>query len=151
MQTTSAARLTLLSITMLSAALVAAGCGVSGPGSTGATPSPDGRATTAPIGTPPSGTPVDGAVPAPILEAVITRTAAAAAVDPNSVTVVRAEPARWSDGSRGCPQPGVMYTQAIVDGYWIVLDAAGEEYDFRVSLDGDARRCEGLKPPGAGG
>ena len=26
----------------------------------------------------------------------------------------------------------MMYTQVLVNGYWVVIDAAGQNYDFRV-------------------
>ena len=35
------------------------------------------------------------------------------------------EPVTWADGSLGCPEPGMMYTQALVRGYRIRVDAAG--------------------------
>jgi hypothetical protein len=29
----------------------------------------------------------------------------------------------WNDGSLGCPEPGMMYTQALVNGYWLIIEA----------------------------
>jgi type III secretory pathway component EscV len=46
------------------------------------------------------------------------------------IQVVKAEAVQWSDGSMGCPQPGMMYTQALVPGYQIILSVAGQEYDY---------------------
>jgi len=40
----------------------------------------------------------------------------------------------------------MMYTQALVNGYWIVIEAAGKQYDFRVGSGGSFRLC----PPGQG-
>jgi hypothetical protein len=60
--------------------------------------------------------------------------------------MVRAESAVWNDGALGCPEPGMMYTQALVNGYWVVIDAAGQNYDFRVDSGGNFRLC----PPGQG-
>ena len=40
----------------------------------------------------------------------------------------------------------MMYTQALVKGYWVVIDAAGQKYDFRVGSGGNFRLC----PPGQG-
>ena len=56
--------------------------------------------------------------------------------------MVRAESAVWNDRSLGYPEPGMMYTQALVNGYWVMIDAAGQNCDFRV----DFRLC----PPGQG-
>jgi hypothetical protein len=47
------------------------------------------------------------------------------------VTVISAEAVTFPDGSLGCPEPGMAYTQALVDGYKIVAEAGGKTYDFR--------------------
>lgn len=91
-----------------------------------------------------------GAVPADVLDDVVTAAAAEAGVDPADVTLVSAEPVTWGDGSLGCPQPGMMYTQALVDGYQVVVKAGGEELDYRVG-NGQVRLCEGFQPGGSGG
>lgn len=46
------------------------------------------------------------------------------------ITVVSVEEVEWSDGSIGCPQPGMSYTQAIVNGTKIVLEYDGVTYDY---------------------
>lgn len=50
-------------------------------------------------------------------------------VGPEEIEVIRFEEITWSDGSLGCPQPGMSYTQALVDGYRAVLG-----HDDRVYL-----------------
>jgi len=87
-----------------------------------------------------------GEVPQAILEAILKEVAALARVGPEQVAIARAESVVWSDGSLGCPEPGMMYTQALVNGYWVVIDAAGQRYDFRVDSRGNFRLC----PPGQG-
>lgn len=62
--------------------------------------------------------------------AAVTDAAARAGVDPDAITVLVAERVEWSDGSLGCPEPGMMYTQAIVPGYRVVLDAAGDQLHY---------------------
>ncbi len=54
-----------------------------------------------------------------------------AGVPVEQVVVVSAEAVTFPDGSLGCPQPGMVYTQALVDGYKIVAEAGGKTYDFR--------------------
>ena len=49
----------------------------------------------------------------------------------SSFEVVRAEETIWPDGALGCPRPGMVYTQAAVPGYHIVLEHDGREYDYR--------------------
>lgn len=60
-----------------------------------------------------------------------------------NLTLVRAEPVIWPDGSLGCPQPGVFYTQALVEGMWVVYDAGGALFDYRVDQRGRFFLCEG--------
>ena len=76
-----------------------------------------------------------------ILEPILKEAAALAKVDRKQLVIVRAESVVWNDGSLGCPEPGMMYTQALVNGYWIVIEAAGQKYDFRVGRGGNFRLC----------
>lgn len=57
-----------------------------------------------------------------------------------------AEQVEWPDGSLGCPQPGMEYTQAIVPGYRIEVAVHGEVMDYRASNDGFVVRCESRRP-----
>jgi hypothetical protein len=81
-----------------------------------------------------------------ILDPILKEAAALAKVTRDELVIVRAESVVWNDGSLGCPEPGMMYTQAQVNGYWIVIEAAGQRYDFRVGSGGGFRLC----PPGQG-
>jgi hypothetical protein len=42
----------------------------------------------------------------------------------------------WSDGSLGCPEDGMMYTQALVPGYLLTLEIAGQRVAYH-GADGD--------------
>jgi hypothetical protein len=132
------------------AALVLALAGCS---SAGTSPGPSGTLRVSPLPDP-SGSPVAspdaGAVPQEILDLALADAAALTEIEPAQITVVRAERATWNDGARGCPELGVMYTQAIIDGYWVVLDADGTEVDYRFSDDGNLRRCDRSGPVGPG-
>ena len=72
-------------------------------------------------------------------------------VDFDEIQVVVNEPVTWRDGSLGCPEPGKMYTQALVDGYRIVLRAAGEEVAYHGSTGRPPFRCDHPDPNGATG
>lgn len=48
----------------------------------------------------------------------------------DQISLVEVQEVTWSDSSLGCPQPGMMYTQALVDGYLIRLRAAGKIYEY---------------------
>jgi hypothetical protein len=90
--------------------------------------------------------PMKGQVPQAILDPILKEAAALAKVDREQLVIVRAESVIWSDGSLGCPEPGMMYTQALVNGYWVAIEAEGQTYDFRVGSGGSFRLC----PPGQG-
>jgi hypothetical protein len=92
--------------------------------------------------TPPREMPtVQGKVPQGILDAILKEAATLAKVSSEKLVIVRAQPVTWSDGSLGCPEPGAMYTQALINGYWVVIDAVGKTYDFRVDNAGRFRLC----------
>jgi hypothetical protein len=82
-----------------------------------------------------------------MIEQVIAEAASGAGVDPSAVRVVTAEAVTWSDGSLGCPEPGMMYTQALVPGYRVVVEVDGEERHFHASQSGDFAFCEDPQPP----
>jgi hypothetical protein len=78
-------------------------------------------------------------------------------VDRAAIEVMVAEPVTWPDGSLGCPQPGRLYTQALVDGYRVVLRAGDRVYDYHAGSDGVPFLCpspdegpgrEFVPPPG---
>jgi hypothetical protein len=47
----------------------------------------------------------------------------------------------WRDGSLGCPQPDMMYTQALVDGYLIQLSAGSRLYNYHGANGRDPFLC----------
>lgn len=53
----------------------------------------------------------------------------------DQIEVVKVEAVMWSDGSLGCPKPGMNYTQAIVPGFQITLSAGGQEYDYHADQE----------------
>jgi hypothetical protein len=97
---------------------------------------------------PPSDAPVTGEVPAEVLADIVADAAERTATDPDAVEVIEAEAVTWNDGSLGCPEPGMFYTQALVDGYQVILRAGSDELDYRVSAAGGFRVCEGGRPSG---
>ena len=66
------------------------------------------------------------------------------AVLPEAFETVSAESVTWSDGSLGCPQPDVVYTQALVPGYRVRLRGPDGEMDYHASARGALVLC----PPG---
>ena len=108
----------ILSLTLLAAAWVVGGCSAA---SSSVQPSQ------APGGSP-SG---NFALPTSVIEPVVADVAKLAGVPADQVTVISAEAVTFPDGSLGCPQPGMAYTQALVDGFKIVAEAGGKTYDYR--------------------
>lgn len=57
-------------------------------------------------------------------------------------TLVSSERIEFSDGSLGCPSPGTSYTQAIVDGYRVIVRADDRTFDYRFGTGDEPRLCE---------
>ncbi len=68
----------------------------------------------------------------------------------DAISVVLMEDVTWSDGSLGCPEPGMSYTQALVDGYRIVLEANGTEFHYHAAGGDDPFYCANPSRPAAG-
>lgn len=86
-------------------------------------------------------------LPAGMLNEMVADAAARAGTGPEEVKLVLAESVTWSDGSIGCPEAGMMYTQALVPGYRVVLEVDGQQLNFHAAESGDFRFCESPQPP----
>lgn len=105
---------------------------------------------TAPDGALPTG-PVDPAVEARAdVQAAIAAEAERAEVEPEAVTVAGYADVTWTDGSLGCPQPGMMYTQALVPGHQLVLEVDGTLASYHAAEGKPFRYCENPVPPAPG-
>jgi len=70
------------------------------------------------------------------------------------VVVLSVEEVTWRDGSIGCPQPDMRYTQALVNGTRIRLSIAGVVFEYHSAENGEPFYCANPDeplPPGAGG
>ena len=85
-------------------------------------------------------------IPGDILNSVLDDAAQKLGVAPDTLVVTKAEAVTWPDGSLGCPEPGMFYTQALIDGDWIVVEAGGQSLDYRVSGGGNFRICDTPQP-----
>jgi hypothetical protein len=70
-------------------------------------------------------------------------------VSAERISVSRATAVEWSDGSMGCPEPGIMYTQALIRGYWVELQVGDLVIDYRTAGEDSFRVCStnGVAPP----
>jgi len=131
-------------LTLLATIIVLAACTAGGgaDGTSGAQPtSPaNGSAEPGASGAPP--TTNGSSLPASITDPIVADAATQLGVEPSAVTIVEAKAETFSDGSLGCPEPGMMYTQAIVDGYQVVVEANGTQLDYRGSAPGKFRICK---------
>jgi hypothetical protein len=62
-------------------------------------------------------------------------------IDPGGIEFVEHRFVTWSDGSMGCPEPGMFYTQAMVDGIWIHFRVAGKDHVYHGRRSGDPFYC----------
>ena len=81
----------------------------------------------------------------------VTRAVADAAertgVPAGDIEVVEFAMVTWPDGAIGCPEPGMLYTQALVDGYRIVLDADGTQLTYHGATGADPFLCRSPADP----
>ncbi len=85
-------------------------------------------------------------VPNDLLTRLIDDLALRSSSDPAAITLVGAEAVIWNDGSLGCPQPGVVYPQVLIEGYRVLLRIGDRDYDYRVGRRGSFVLCEQGRP-----
>ncbi|HET7735574.1 MAG TPA: hypothetical protein VFK52_06345 [Nocardioidaceae bacterium] len=83
----------------------------------------------------------------PRIAAAVADLASREGVDPGDVTVAEVRDVTWSDGSLGCPKPGMSYTMALVPGTLAVLEVDGRRFEYHGATQGDLRYCETPKAP----
>jgi hypothetical protein len=62
-------------------------------------------------------------------------------VSAQKITVETALRVTWRDGSLGCPERGMQYTQALVPGWRVILRAGDETYDYHAAAQGQLVLC----------
>lgn len=75
------------------------------------------------------------------IQAALADAARRTGIDVAALTVSSAERVTWLDGSLGCPEPDMMYTQALVSGYRIRIEAGGETLDYHAGTRGAPLLC----------
>ena len=58
-----------------------------------------------------------------------------------AITVQSAQRVTWRDGSLGCPEPQMQYTQALVPGWRVILRVGDETYDYHAATSGPLLLC----------
>lgn len=134
-------------VLMLVVALAA--CGGDGEQGRATQPEPSVRPEPGPVTTPSDGT----TVPSPDLdelaagdretvETALADLAERMGADVEQIRMVSFERVTWSDGSLGCPEPGKMYTQALVEGSRTVLELEGRRFSYHAGSDSVPFLCE---------
>jgi hypothetical protein len=80
--------------------------------------------------------------PVELLDKIRAELASEQGVAAAEVKVISAQSVNWPNGALGCPKPGRMYTQAIVPGYRIELEAGGKRFTYNASTRGGYKRCD---------
>ena len=92
---------------------------------------------------------VDAAL-APIVEAARKDLARRLSVEAERIEVVEARSKVWRDGSLGCPEPGMMYTQALQDGALVRLRYGSKVYAYHSGRNREPFLCEPKRKKPAG-
>lgn len=66
-------------------------------------------------------------------------------LDPGTIRLGSAESVTWLDGSLGCPEPDVMYTQMLVPGYRVLIEAGGRLWVYHAAKFGTPTLCPSEK------
>jgi hypothetical protein len=89
-----------------------------------------------------AGQPVSTAsMPREVRRAVVSDAAKRFQVQESAVVLAQAERVTWSDGSLGCPQPGMSYTQALVPGYRVTAKTAAGQFVYHTDERGNVVSC----------
>lgn len=73
-------------------------------------------------------------------------------LDATEVNVITSGPVTWRSGALGCPKPGMNYTQALVPGFRIILQAGQDTYHYHAKSGGQPFHCpqNRIEPPSSG-
>ena len=142
-----------LAAALVTALVATGGCAAPTQESPDATTSPNPASTTPAASTTPSPTASENPSPGtgstlpadlrtrPEVAAAIADTAQRAQVDPEQVLVAAWSPVTWNDGSLGCPQKDMLYTQALVDGELLMLRVEQALFQYHSARGGPFTYC----------
>ena len=70
-------------------------------------------------------------------------------LNPADVRVLSSGPVTWRSGAIGCPKPGMNYTQALVPGFQIILQAGQTTHHYHAESGGQPFYCpaDRTEPP----
>jgi hypothetical protein len=62
-------------------------------------------------------------------------------VERSKLVVIEARAVTWQNGSVGCPEEGMAYTDALVPGYRVQIQAGDRRLDYHASSRGSPALC----------
>ncbi len=87
-------------------------------------------------------------IPLDARRAVVADAARRFKVAPSAVVLTQAEKVTWSDSSLGCPEPGGMYAQTLVEGFRIVAKTDIGSLTYNTDRGGRVVSCAAALRPG---
>lgn len=63
-------------------------------------------------------------------------------VDEAEITAISATTVTWPNAGLGCPEPGMMFTQVLVDGALVELEHGGQVYRYHAGGSGSPFLCD---------
>jgi len=68
-------------------------------------------------------------------------------ISTSQIEILETKEVFWGDSSLGCPQSGSTYAQVQTQGYLILLEAGGKEFEYHANLHNYVFYCENPTPP----
>ena len=91
---------------------------------------------------PPAETAIEQLPPPYLLDPVLHDAGERSGLPREALHVIVSRRVTWNDGSLGCPEPGKMYTQALVPGWHVILVAGELTLDYRLADSGAFLLCK---------
>lgn len=63
-------------------------------------------------------------------------------IDSSQITILSVEEIMWSNGSLGCPEPGMVYIQVIIPGYKTIFSYNQKTYEYHTDKNNGFVTCQ---------
>ena len=67
-------------------------------------------------------------------------------IEPDQIEILRKDRVTWNSGSLGCPKPGMMYTQAVINGLFIEFRVCETSYYYHAGHESKPFLCVQPQP-----
>lgn len=82
----------------------------------------------------------DSDQPAPVVQA-IEDLARRQDAPVSEISVISREEVTWPNGGLGCPKPGMVYIQQLINGSRLILAYGGREFAYHAGPSGEYKHC----------